>query len=120
MQRKTSVLLLFVVLTVGCISRYKYTVKICGSQMYSEVFEVNPAGVDEAYLTDSVSFSVYVGKFDIEHEMFKYLCVGDSINIYKYSKDSTGLMKIVDNRALSVRYLSETKAHIKKPLFEFK
>jgi len=107
-------------LAPGCIARHKFTVKLCNGKIYSEVFNVNPAGVDEAFLTDSENFKVYIGKIDSDHDLLRYSCNGDTINIFKYSQDSTGAMKMVDSRKLSLSTLVQHKTHTSEPLFEFK
>lgn len=104
----------------GCIAKHKFTVRLCAGKIYSEVFNVNPAGVDEAFLTDSENFRVYIGKIDNEHDLLRYSCNGDTISVFKFSQDSTGVMKMVDRRALSLRNLSKNKVHSTKPIFEFK
>ena len=70
--------------------------------------------------TDFEGLLIIQRKFDNEHEIFKYACFGDSIRINKMAQDSTGVMKIVDTRVLSILYLSRNKKNIKEPLFEFK
>jgi hypothetical protein len=120
MQKMQFVLMGLVLLAAGCRYKFKYTIKLCNSKFYAEVYNINPAGVDEAYFTDSTTFRVYIGKFDNEHEMFKYVCDGDSITINKMAQDATGRMKIVGTRVLSVLNLSKNKVNSKEPLFEFK
>ena len=120
MRKKYLPLLAVILLATGCIETYSYTVKIRNSSLYSEVYNFNPAGVDKAYLTDSVNFRVYIGKFDNEHEVFKYLYKGDSITVYKMAQDSAGMMKVSDQRTLSIGDLSRNKMNSTKPLFEFK
>lgn len=57
---------------------------MCGRTLYIEEFLVNKFGVNEEYLTDSVSFRLFVGKVDVEHETLLYNCENDSIKIEKY------------------------------------
>ena len=70
------------ILVSGCEKEYKHTLKACNN-LYVETFNVNPAGVDGDYLTDSINFRLYVGRWDNEHEYFAYSCKGDSIYIHK-------------------------------------
>lgn len=74
--------LLFLIFLTGCTKRYKFTAKIC-DKLYVEVYEVNYFGVDADYLTDSIRFKKYIGKFDAEHETYRYWCSGDSIYVMK-------------------------------------
>lgn len=97
---------LIALLFSSCIKSYKRTIKLCDDKLYVEVFNVNPAGVDADYLTDSLTFRYYVGKWDNEHENFNYTCKGDSIIILKQiTQDTTSLRKVVETRRLSVEQL---------------
>jgi hypothetical protein len=94
---KYSAFILFLCLFfVGCVKRFKFTVPIC-NKLYVEIFNINPAGVDEDYLTDSTSFRFYVGNFDNEHENYRYICEGDSIKIEKFAENDKGLSWQTDN-----------------------
>ena len=118
---KQLILITFSLLYIGCIKKHKSTTKICGGQLYVESFNVNSAGVDEDYLTDSLSFRVYVGKFDNEHENFSYVCNEDSIRIMKLVVETYGKkMKITDSKLLSLSDLKNKRMSINKPLFDFK
>ena len=100
-------------LLTGCARRFKFTVKVCNDSLYSEVYNINPAGVDADYLTDSVNFRMYVGTTDNEHENFNYTCNGDSLIIKKVAVvDTTGIWRVMETRTYS---LSELK---KKKVFE--
>ena len=90
----------------GCIKKYKYTTKVCEHTLYVEAFNVNPAGVDADYITDSVNFRLYVGKFDNEHEIYRYSCSGDSLLIRKFAVlDFSGIRKVIDTRVFSIKEL---------------
>jgi hypothetical protein len=118
---KQLILITISLIYIGCIKKHKATTKICGGQLYVETFNVNPAGVDEDYLTDSLNLLVYVGKFDNEHENFSYVCNGDSIRISKLTIETYGTkMKITDSKLLSLAAIKNTKMSVNKPLFEFK
>ena len=118
---KQVILISFALLAIGCIKKYKGTTRVCGGKFYVESFNVNPAGVDEDYFTDSINFRVYVGKFDNEHENFSYVCNGDSIKVMKSVMDGYGnKMKISDSKMLSLVDLKDKKVSNNKPLFEFK
>ena len=97
-------------LYVGCIKKFKYTVKVCDDNLYVERFNINPAGVDADYLTDSLNFRLYVGKWDNEHENFNYTCTGDSVLIKKLGIiDTTGEFQIIEKRVYSLQELKKKK-----------
>lgn len=116
---KQLILIIFSLVYIGCVAKHKASVKICGGQFYVEMYNVNPAGVDEDYLTDSSGFKVYVGKFDNEHENFRYVCNGDSITIMKLAMQIDGKMKMTESKTVSLAGL-KNKKNIEEPLFEFK
>jgi hypothetical protein len=116
---KQLILITFSLVYVGCAGKHKATIKVCGDQFYIESFNVNPAGVDEDYLTDSLSFRVYIGKYDNDHQNFSYVCKGNSITIMKLEMENQGnQMKITNSKILSFADL-KNKKNIKEPLFEF-
>jgi hypothetical protein len=103
---KSFFLLLICSLFIGCSKVYKRTLKVCDNKLYIEVFSVNPAGVDVDYLTDSLNFRLYVGKWDNEHENFHYTCKGDSIIIEKMARmDTTSFMKVIETKVYSLKDL---------------
>jgi len=103
----------------GCIKKYKFTSKVCSGKFYAEVYNINPAGVDEIYLTDSLNIKIFIGKFDNEHEKISFDCKGDSIKIFKLAEATVGnKMEIIDAKTLSLSELEKRKNT--EPLFEFK
>lgn len=89
----------------ACIKKYKQTNKFC-ENLYIEIFNVNPAGVDSHYITDSFTFRFYVGKIDNEHENYHYMCSGDSLVIEKIaSLDNSGYMRVIESRVFSFKDL---------------
>jgi len=95
-----------IVLTMGCVKTYKFTSHVCNGKLYAENFNVNPAGVDAVYLTDSLSFRLYVGKYDNEHENFNFGCKGDSVIIKKLASiDTTGIMKVIETNVYNLKDL---------------
>jgi hypothetical protein len=103
------VLFLFLFFT-GCIKKYKFTAHACSGQLYAENFNINPAGVDATYLTDSLNFRMYVGKFDNEHENFRFICHGDSIIIEKISSlDTTGIMRVIERKFYNLKKLKSKR-----------
>jgi glycine/serine hydroxymethyltransferase len=95
---------------IGCVKKYKRNAKVCDGKLFVEIFNVNPAGVDSHYLTDSLNFRVYIGKFDNEHENFHYFCRGDSIIIEKLStNDASGIRKATPFRKYNLEDLKKRK-----------
>lgn len=90
---------------IGCNEKYKWTTGVCENRFFVERFNVNRAGMDAHYLTDSSTFRMYVGKFDNEHENYSYSCVGDSIVIAKLAADPSGARKQVARNAYSIAAL---------------
>jgi hypothetical protein len=90
---------------IGCSEKHEWTTGVCENRFFVERFNVNPAGVDVHYLTDSATFRMYIGKFDNEHENYSYSCVGDSIVVVKLADDPTGERKAVGRNSYSVAAL---------------
>lgn len=90
---------------IGCSEKHKWTTGVCENRFFVERFNVNPAGIDVHYLTDSSTFRIYVGKFDNEHENYSYSCVGDSIVVVKLADDSSGTRKTVGRNSYSIAAL---------------
>ncbi len=107
------------ILFVGCVNRHKSTVKLCDGKLYVEIFNINLAGVDEEYLTDSIKYRIYIGKFDNEHEWFSYICKGDSIKIIKFVENTRAGKKKLDSLVISFTDLIN-KDRNSNPLFKFK
>jgi hypothetical protein len=104
---------------VGCMSRHVRSIPLCNGQFQVQTYNVNPAGVDEDYLTDSSGMSVCIGKYDNEHEKFNFVCIGDSIRISRLVAMKNGPnMEIVEAKTFSIVALR--KATTASPLFEFK
>jgi len=112
--------MMFAFFHTGCSQRLKRGTIELKCHFYVETFNVNPFGVDEDYLTDSLNFRMFVGKYDVEHETFTYVCKEDSLIIYKKAEDTSGKWKKVDSLHLSKEYFIENKADSSKPLFKFK
>ena len=87
--------------------KHKRTIIAC-NKLYIEIFNVNPAGVDSHYIIDSLTFRLYVGKFDNENENFHYMCSGDSLVVEKIaSLDTSGYMSVIDTRVFSFKDLKK-------------
>lgn len=94
----------------GCIKQYKHTARVCNDKLYVEVFNINPAGVDCDYLTDSTNFRLYVGRWDNEHENFTYSCSGDTIVIEKIGiVNVEGKFQILDKKIYNLQSLKKGK-----------
>jgi hypothetical protein len=95
----TSIFYLF----IGCEYHHKFTSKVCSEKVYTEVFTINVAGVDECFLTDSINFRIRIGTFDEEHESYVYECKGDSIFILKKQTGKNNCRWIIINGKKTVR-----------------
>ena len=110
MIKKIFFYLCVIVLSIGCIKKYKFTSKICKGKLYAENFNVNPAGVNEVYLTDSLSFRLYVGQYDSEHENFNFTCNADSVIVKKITfNDITGKVEILQTKTYNLNDLVKMK-----------
>lgn len=89
--------------------QYKRTIIVCDRNLFVETFNVNPAGVDSDYITDSLNFRMYVGKFDSDHEVFNYRCMGDSIVIRKFAQLDMSGMKVIKTEIFSLNDLKAAK-----------
>lgn len=113
----TSVLIAF--LFIGCAPRYRRTTPIA-DHIFKEDFNVNPAGVDAVYLTDSVNFRIFIGEYDFEHENISCTLEGDTLDIFKNVSTGPGPSKVKDRTKLSLQYLIQNKVHSDTPLFKFR
>jgi hypothetical protein len=103
------------------VRKHKFTSKVCDGRFSCEIFNINPAGVDEDFLTDSKNFKIYIGQFDNEHENFSVVCKEDSIQIFKFKAPVSGNQwDIIDTKTLSLSDLIKKKIRRNEPLFEFK
>jgi hypothetical protein len=75
--------------------------------------------VDEVHLTDSFNFRVFVGKCDVEHETFAFICKDSSVDIYRRIEDNDGVWKKRDSLHLTLVDLVNHKKDSTKPLFGF-
>ena len=86
-KTKTKIVLVSLasILISSCFRTHKYelTWKVCDSNLFVEVYEVNSFGLKAQYLTDSLNFKKYIGDWDDEHEHYSYTCIGDSVYIMK-------------------------------------
>jgi hypothetical protein len=108
MKKYSFCIVLFCSLFQGCVKRHKYTLKVCDDKLYVESFNINPAGVDADYLTDSINFRIYVGDWDNEHENFTYECKGDSVFIEKI--DASGVnFRVLETKVFAIKDLKHEK-----------
>ena len=68
----------------SCHEKYIRTEKICDQKLYMEIYERNQLGI--SFLTDSINFKIYVNQLNFENERYSYMCVADSIFIFKISR----------------------------------
>jgi hypothetical protein len=98
--------LLLLSLFCGCINRHVRTTQICDTKLYKETF-TSLVEVHNAYITDSLNFRMYIGRYDGEHENYNCTCEGDSLILKKLkSNEFTGLREVVSTQVYS---LSELK-----------
>jgi hypothetical protein len=119
-------LLLLSVSMTGCINKHIFTTQVCNG-LYVETFNINPAGVNEDYLTDSVTFKISIDTWDDEHETISYFCHNDSLYIIKTERGSKNCHWIKLNNGtttlqcdidtLSMRYYNVTQLN-RKHIFE--
>ena len=105
--------LLFVIICfslISCIKKYKRTIAVCNGKFFIEVYNVNPAGVDADYLTDSTNFKLYLGKYDNEHENIHCSCSGDTLFVEKLAPDEDGEQRITETKIYSLKDLKKKKA----------
>jgi hypothetical protein len=119
MKVQLLVILLFVLPFLGCSRRHRVTLDV-GDHLYVEYFNINSAGVDEVYLTDSVNFRIYIGRYDTEHQKVGCEVNGDTIVIFKNKAGEGGVRVIMDLKQLSKQYLTKHKVNSTEPLFEFR
>ena len=72
---------LFLFCLTGCYKKYSRTITVCDGNLFVERYRHNFIDVAYYYLTDSSTFSMYVGKFDNEHGGYHIKCLKDSIEI---------------------------------------
>jgi hypothetical protein len=98
-------------LFAGCGKKYNRTVKVCEGRLYVEIFNTNSPGVSAHYLTDTINFRLFVGKYDNEHENFSYRCEGDTLSILKIESASLpgGERKVSNIRKYSIAQLKKSK-----------
>lgn len=114
--------IIVVLFLIGCFWRPKKkdTIEL-KCHLYVEDFEVNPYGVNECYLTDSQNFRIRVGKYDVEHQTFTFICKDDNkVMVYKRAEDKNGAWRKVDSLLLSREDMENGKIDSTKPLFKFK
>jgi hypothetical protein len=113
-MKKFTVLLLLYVLA-GCYDEksednHLFTTKVCDN-LYVEIFSVYKGGVqggdvNSDYLTDSISFRLFVGTYD-DNRNFYYHCHGDSVVIEEISRRSPDY--VFSKRTYSIKQLQKEK-----------
>ncbi len=109
---KNLILLLVCVISASCYKRYIGARTIC-KNLYVEIYDVNFAGGDACYLTDSLHFRILVGKFDPENGNYRFYCDGNSVYIEKlqhrdqYISDTVNI--VAEKKVLDLEVLK--KAH---------
>jgi hypothetical protein len=101
-------LILSCFLWVCSMKKYRHTAKVCDGTLYVESFIINLAGINADYLTDSLHFRFYVDKWDSDHQIISYNCMGDSIWIQKL--DPGGPIQEYEKKVYSLHQLKQQKS----------
>src|SRR5437868_1956792 len=101
MKAQFMFVVVFALFDSNCFQKSKKKTVELDYHLYVENFNINPFGVDEVYLTDSLNFKVYVGKYDVEHERYTFVYKKNNIIVYKKAKDANGKWRKVDSLLLS-------------------
>ncbi len=85
----------------SCLRTYKETRKVCGDNLYLEVFNRYPDCADY-YLTDSISFRTFFVSQDLEHEYLRYECEGGIIYLMMIESSSKNCRNYIDENGNSI------------------
>ncbi len=107
--------LLFLFILSCAEKKYKRTKKIIGRNLYVEVFTANSLGLNQEYLTDSLSFRIYIGTVDEEHDYYTYQCRGDSLYIKKVLTGNKNCRWEIVQDSLKT-LICDTEFVVKKPI----
>jgi len=117
MESRTFFVVVIAVLLAGCFHRKQKDTVALDCHLYIENVEVNPFGVNEVYLTDSQYFRIYVGKVDVEHETFSFICKEGGVMVYKRAEDSQGKWRKLDSLFLNREDLTKHKTDSTRGVF---
>ncbi|HTR28905.1 MAG TPA: hypothetical protein VMH27_06530 [Puia sp.] len=120
MKIKLVLFMCLIIIGRGCLPLQKRDTVELACHLYVESRNVNAFGVDEVRLTDSLNFRVFVGKCDVEHETFTFVCGDSIIRIYRKIEDADGVWKKRDSLFLPLKDLINHKIDSVRPLFEFR
>ena len=104
--------LILSIIYINCTKRYKFTKNFCDNKLYAEVYNINPAGVNADYLTDSLNFRILIGRTDSDHERYHYSCSGDSIPIQKFVMNLDGDMVVGETKSYSLQDLKDKHIYV--------
>jgi hypothetical protein len=107
--------LLFLLISGCAEKKYKRTKKITDRKLYVEVFTANSWGLNQEYLTDSLTFRMFVGTVDEEHDYYTYQCQGDSLYIKKILTGERNCRWVTIHDSLKT-VICDTEFLIKKPI----
>ena len=114
-----SQLLITIIITAGILScaekKHKRTRKLPDGNYYVEVFTANSFGLNQEYFTDSLTFRMFVGTVDEEHDYFHYTVDGDRLYITKIGTGNKNC-RWVDTKNGLKTVLCDTEILIKKEL----
>jgi hypothetical protein len=107
--------LLFLLISSCAEKKYKRTKIITDRNLYVEVFTANSLGLNQEYLTDSLTFRIYIGTVDEEHDYYTYQCRGDSLYIKNVLTGNKNCRwEIVQDTLKTV--ICDTEFVVKKPI----
>jgi hypothetical protein len=118
MKIRVLIVLCIALTNIGCTRKLRL-VRDYGNHIYLQLFKVGSFGVDEAFVTDSANFIIYIGKYDSDHEGIGCKFKGDTITVMK-TKDKFYQRIVIDRIELSRDSLTRNKVHSSSPLFEYK
>ena len=106
---------LFLLISSCAEKKYKRTKKIPDRKLYVEVFTANSLGLNQEYLTDSLTFRMYVGTVDEEHDFYTYESRGDSLYIKKILTGNKNCRWVTTKDSLQT-VLCDTEVVVRKPI----
>ena len=99
--------IILIPLFFGCFKKHHTTRQVC-DKLYVETFLLPPADIAEYYLTDSLTFRMFLGKLDNEHEGCAVTCKGDSVIVEKFTSLSDSAL-VIDKDTVNYKHIIETR-----------
>ena len=121
MRKYFSCILISLSILVGCTTYRLRTTRRLDSRTFLEYYNVNPFGVDEVFVTDSVNFRLCIAKYDVDHERIYCEANGDTIKVVKLKDNGPSQKRTrLDSAILSRDSLVRHKIRSSKPVLDFK